>query len=1002
MVRPNGQLIALRSEKLTLLLAYLWLHIGQPIDREWLAGLLWPQGAPASARRNLREYLYRARQLLTELGLGSDALVADDAQVTLQLPNPDSCWIDVRLFDEHRNSAASATHIAQRIHHWRIAWDLYRGDLLAGIYEDWVLEAREERRRQAIEVLEFLSESLWEVGQGEQAVVVLREAVTFAPDHDRFWRRLIEMLYQSGDRVGAVRQYQRYETWLREEFDLEPDEDMQALSRLIQQETAPHVQRPFVPDTSSVVISGHSTSGVAFRPPFVGRRSELLRLHLTFSDRPHGTVDTMVITGANGVGKTRLIQEWRKEIAGKARVLEGRGYEFDQEIPYLPLLDAIQPALEFVSWERLPPAAHAWLAPLAQLLPDLYFYLPDLPSEVTPTDSDTAHYVMEGLAQLMLALVREQPLVLLIDDLHWADRSTWHFLPFISRRMRGKPFLVVAAFSTTDADAEARSRLRALQRGPHVQVLPLAHLWPTDIARLVPEAIRSHVVSLDAFSTRLHQLTQGNPFFATEILRALLESDLPQPYTAASLDQLRLPSAVQTLIQARLDRLAPESRQALCMAATIGREFNVRLLQEITGLEEDTLLGFLDEWLRRGLVVEVPGGYDFSQQQIREVAYFSQSRSRRRRVHRRVAEALSHLFPGNIERVTRHYALSDQPELAIPGLLTNGQRALNLRAYREAELIGQTLLDILQKTPQAANDQDRLALNIQLALAYAFRGETARALALLEEAAAYAEVMAEAFVAAEALLRIAQIHWLRGDALRCRPYAERSLQALDRYPGNAPDLRAAALRLLGRVSIAQGRFAEAAWHLERALALLGDTRHQLHRVTTQGYLITAYGRLGRVKAVRELARNLDVVTRQLESPALRGVIAVQVAVAFNALDLCEEARYWAEAGLQLCQEQELPVYVFVAKTVLGRVMYRSGAQGRGKMMLQDALSWAEAKDYWLFRFMALVFLAEIAWQEKDCTALSQLLRATEEAAARTGNAWALAKVRTWFNELEAN
>jgi tetratricopeptide (TPR) repeat protein len=236
---------------------------------------------------------------------------------------------------------------------------------------------------------------------------------------------------------------------------------------------------------------------------------------------------------------------------------------------------------------------------------------------------------------------------------------------------------------------------------------------------------------------------------------------------------------------------------------------------------------------------------------------------------------------------------------------------------------------------------------------------------------------------------------------RCRAYAQRSLSQLRACSQPPIELEAAILRLLGRVNIAQSRYDEAARVLEKGLRLLAEEPGQeLQQVTAQGYLITAYGRLGRNQVVNSLARQLDVATRQLNSPSLRGVVLVQMGVAFNALDRWDEGKRWAEEGLQLCQEQELPVYVFVAKTVLGRIHYFQGERAAGKALLHEAMAWANAHDYWLFRFMGLLFLAEIAFAEGDLAALRSQVRGLQAVAERTGNMWALSQAQHLLKALE--
>ncbi len=984
--------LAIRSTVLPRLLAFLILHRDAPVERERLARLFWPKARPAAARRNLREYLYRARQLLDAFLPGQEILFTDEQRVQLRLPP--SCWIDVEAFEQALDQAAQTQDPAQGIRLLEEACALYRGPLLQEMYDDWVAEERERLHRRFLEGLARLAELRENMGDLAGAVEALERHLAQDPLAEPVHRRLMALHARRGDRTQALEQYHRYVQALETELGLPPEPAIQELYQSIKAGVYP-------PDTL-LSAPGGSPSPLpsrGFVTPFAGRRRELARLDMAFRGRPHSPVDTVIVTGESGVGKTRLISEWLATLPPQVLVLRARAHEFEQGIPYRPLLDALQEALPRIDWAALPPAVtHTWLAPLAQLLPDLYFHLPDLPGLTNPLESGASHYVMEGMAQLLLNMARQQPLLLFIDDLHWADRSTWAFLPFLSRRIRERPIFLVGAFSSSEATDEARRRLRRLERSPNVQTIQLSLLWPPDIADLLPPELKETIVSLGAFSRRLHQLTKGNPFFATEIVRALLESDLPRPYTAQSLTQLHLPDAVHTLIQTRLDRLEPESRRALCMAAAVQRGFDLELLAAISRVAPETLLGYLDDWLRRGLLVEKPnGGYDFSHQQIREVAYRLLSKPRRRYVHRRVAPALEGRQPVDLERVTRHYSLSDQPSRAIPGLLETGQRALNARSYQEARAIGRTLLALLEQAPLGEEPRERLERSLQLALAHSFQGETEQALALFEQAAALAEEVGQPGKAAETLLRIAQIHWVRGDAPAARPYAERCLALLRGQGVDLPAITAAALRLLGRLNIAQGRFPQAIPCLEESLSLLGQSAaEEMNRVTTMGYLMTAYARVGDVAGVERVMADVERRTQRLESPALHAVIQAQRAVAFNALGWWEQALAAAQAGVAECQAQELPVYAFVARTVLGRAAHYLGDDETAYRVLGQAIAWAERHDYLLFRYMAHLHLAEIASNRGDQATLREQVALVRQLAERTDNQWARQMVDAYW------
>lgn len=991
---PAGHTVPLdiRSAKLRPLLGYLILHHGRAVERQRMADFLWPESDEAAGRRNLREYLYRARQALDEFAAGEELLVTDDRFATLTLPQ--NCWVDLFEFQDKLAQAHETTNHQQKIELLEAAQALYRDDLLRDFYEDWADSEREQVRHQVEASYAQLANLYKTAGDYPTALKAAQQAVSFDPLREEHHRRLMELYALSGDRAQALQQYKQLKERLNRELGIEPMAETSDLAdAIISGAYKLQAVAPSAPPTAAPLVS-HT-----YFTNFVGRQAELARLNLLLEQRPQNTTDTVVIRGDSGVGKTRLVGHWLSQLPPQTIILQGRGHEFEASIPYRPLLDAIQRVLPQVPWQTLPAAAaHTWLAPLAQLLPELYFHLPDLPPAAPSTEIETS-YVMEGLTQIMLSLARQglasqRPLVLFIDDIHWADMATWRFLSFLSRRVEGRALLMVCTFSSSESTAEARNRLWALDRAGRTQILQLARLWPNDTAQMVAQTLAADVQEVNSFTQKLHQMTDGNPFFATEIMRTLTESDLPKPYTAASLDQLTLPDAIQTLIETRLDRLGRESHQLLSMAAAVRREFTFDFLVDIVAhVDEDTLLEYLEEWLERGLIVEQPSGYDFAHQQIRTVAYTVLSRPRRQRVHRQIALALTQREPNDVERIGRHYALSDQPVRAIPYLLEAGQRALNVRSYQEAELIGQTLLEILEHTAATTPSAAPLTHQLHLASAHSFMGHTQQALTVLKEAAVLAEQADDPAVAGETLLRIAQIHWLRGEAREARPYAERAHTLLTPLQKTQPENYGAMLRLLGRINIAQGRFAAAKPYLYDALAQLDDhVENRLNRLTMLGYLVTAHGHLREEKETRAVIAQIDQLATEVESPAVFAVVRTQIAVALNALDRWAEAEPIAKRGLQNCEEHHLPVYAFVAKAVLGRVAFYLGRQAEAYQWLHEAITWAEAHNYLLFRYMAHVYLAEIAQKCEDATTFAEQIKTAAQLAEQTDNQWAREQV----------
>jgi ATP/maltotriose-dependent transcriptional regulator MalT len=324
-------------------------------------------------------------------------------------------------------------------------------------------------------------------------------------------------------------------------------------------------------------------------------------------------------------------------------------------------------------------------------------------------------------------------------------------------------------------------------------------------------------------------------------------------------------------------------------------------------------------------------------------------------------------------------------------LLEAGQRALNVRSYQEAEVIGQTMLDILTQ----ANHTTTVSLTqqLQLASAYSFKGDTDQALTILKKAAVLAEQGDDTAVAGETVLRIAQIHWLRGEAREARPYAEKAHVLLTPLQAPQPKKYGAVLRLLGRINIAQGRFAQAKPYLHDALTQLDNgAENRLNRLTMLGYLVTAHGHLGEETAVRTVMAEIDQLAKIAESPAVLAVVQTQVAVALNALDLWAEAEPIAQQGLRNCELHQLPVYAFVAQAVLGRVAFYLGRKEEARQWLHEAIAWAEAHAYLQFRYMAHVYLAEIAQKSGEVATFEEQIKIASQLAKQTDNQWAREQV----------
>ncbi|MGF1505603.1 MAG: AAA family ATPase [Anaerolineae bacterium] len=623
----GGEPLPIRSEKLRTLLAYLLLHRRQPVDRTQVARAIWPESDESTARRNLREYLYRLRTLLDEswpftLETDGDTLTFDPA-----------AWVDVDAFeallDDDPPLGEATTALGSAV-------DLYQGDLLAGIYEPWVMPEQQRLRQRYMAALHDLAGAYHTVGSLPAAAAAVRRLLSLEPLDEAAHRLLMRLYMEAGDRARALQQYAECRQLLADELAAEPlPETTELYQSILEGIYQPHT--PVAPKP-------------AVRPaaPFVGRTADLEQLAAAFRSGAHTIA---LVTGSTGIGKTRMVNEWMDDLRTEVLALRGRSHELERAIPYQPLLDAIQQSLNLIPWEELP--AVEWLAPLARLLPDLYYHVPHLET----ADSADDHAILEGLTQLLLTLTHRTTVVLFIDDLHWADQATWDCLGFLVRRAQGRPLFIVGTFSAEEASDAARRRLHRLERHTPVTHIPLGALDESQLTELL--AVRLHSPQL---ALRLHQLSGGKPFFAAEIIAALQAAKPDGPYTPADLNRFAIPDAVRVLIQYRLDRLSAPSSLALATAAAINRPFTVDLLAAGTGRSDAELLDEVDVWLARGLITAIPDGLDFAHEQVRQVAYEQLSPPRQKRIHARIAEALSAQFGPHSEEVAFHHAQSHFPD----------------------------------------------------------------------------------------------------------------------------------------------------------------------------------------------------------------------------------------------------------------------------------------------------------------------------------------------------
>jgi DNA-binding SARP family transcriptional activator len=978
------------SPKTQSLLAYFALHPNQPIDRRRLAFLLWPHTTESAARRNLRQYLHRLRQVLEPLAL-NDLLQEVDGGRLIFKPGH-ALWIDVLEFEKQLAQVpqllVETSDISPQV--WPIL-DLYQGNLLPDIYDDWVMPLRDHWQQQYLALLQMLIQHALTQPAISQAIHLAERLLQADPLRESSHRLLMEYYYLNGDRARALQQYERCCQLLQAELDATPMPNTTALYRRLRDgEYAPTPAaapdrpqgRTVQADTALPQPTPQSLTSILppsiepTAPSFISRQQEIAQLDQALLRVEQGQGQFILIQGESGVGKTRLVQAWSQTNIHRLNLFSGQCREFETMMSYHPLIEALQQGGSNIDWAWFDPPP-PWLGSAAQILPELANRYPDLP----PARATDRHHLSEGLGRFVLALVKNgaRPLTLLLEDLHWADSATWQALVYLGSRCAEVSLLIIGTCQSELLSPEAQRILRSLQRRTsQISFIDLARFSPEETRQLASFLMDD--LNLDRkLLSRLYQETEGNPFFIIETINAWFNPSAPDSWSAASRswsgtkesveNTARLPAGVKSVIEARLDLLDETSRGVLAIAAAIGRTFNFRVLAAASDLPENEILDTLETWLARGLVIETSAGYDFSHDKIRAVVYEEMSRARRRIAHRQIAQALEEQIHdpdlSHPARLAHHYNLSDEPHKALPYLLKAGDMALAMRSYQEAREFGGQAIRLLRQMPSRDKQhrEDWLDLNLQLATAYSFTGEIDRALPILQEAERLARAINDESRLARIFHRSAQLLWLRGQSRLADECARRLLRSAEEL--NDLALLHAALRMLGRVDIALSAYDDAIAYLLRYTKLDDSLHPPPDLPVIYGYLAVAYARVG------SWQRAFDAGRRGVElAEAAHSSSALSVAN-MNLAFIYAERQHWSqclEIARRLdpfCEEIGFSPYCFMARSLAGRAMTHLGDPREGIELLRQALTWAEKTDHRVFTYVAHLFFAEALLQNKQ-------------------------------------
>jgi DNA-binding SARP family transcriptional activator len=846
--RPSARAIAL--------VAFLAGRAGAPQPRQRIAGLFWPDSADGQALTNLRRELHHLRQVLDD----DPALVVTPRDLCWR--DTPSCRVDLRVFAAEgaaAQAAADAGDGAAVVAHASRAIAEYHGDLLPGMYDDWLAEARSDLERQCADLCDLICAA----HHVDLAVAVdaARRRVRMQPLEEVGYRTLMRLQAELGDRAGAVSTYHHCASVLERELGVQPDPaTRQAFRQLMDGEPAGQAGAG---PASVAEPPGRSGPAVA---QLAGRAHDLGQLQQLWQAAAAGRPGLAVVSGSPGVGKTRLVAEVAAAARRQGAVVASAQCFGTPGLALTPVADWLRtPAIQAAAASLDP----AWRAEVSRLAPAGGRGA----SSRALADAWQRHRFFEGLARALLAV--RQPLLLVLDNLQWADTETLEFLALCLSLAEGSPLLVAATLRDDypGADPALEEWLRRMRAGGLLTELALGPLETADTAAIA-KALTGRALTT-AQASLLQVTTGGFPLYVIEAVRSNADLSADPPAIAD----------VAAVLRKRLDQATPAARDIAGLAAAAGTSFSLDLLTEASDHDADVVVGAVDELWHRRIMRELGDGYDFSHDLLRDAAYSSVSPPRRWLLHRRLAQGLELLHAGHTDavaaRLAEQYARGGRTGRALEYFRQAADVAAGMLAHADAVRLHRQALDIVTRMPPG-RDTDRRELAILQAIAAPLNARLGYASAQLQEVLERALVLAERLGADEArvagLLALWTSRIVQGrtaDSYQTAALA-RSLVAPD------SDLAGPAHFGVGGSAIALGRPAEGLRELQLAATLDSGTTslHVGTRPDVHGRAWSAHAHwlLGQDAAAATAAAQAIELARTVDHP-----YSLTVALAYGAI-----------------------------------------------------------------------------------------------------------------------
>jgi DNA-binding SARP family transcriptional activator/tetratricopeptide (TPR) repeat protein len=753
------------------LLARLLVDANHVVSTDRLIDDLWPDRPPRDGEGAVQNLVFRLRQAFAPSGAEEVLITRDPGYLVIAgVDDLDASRFEHLVVDARLAVAAGDGRVGGAL--LREGLGLWRGPALAE-FTDLGFAALEAERLGELQrsATEDLHEAELELGRHGEIISELEAFVAANPLRERAWALLILGLYRAGRQAEALRAYQQLRGRLADELGIDPNPSLRALEQQILSQDpglewlAPEAAHP----SGGFALA---LPPMAWRGHFVGRDDELEALQQSWKETTLGVLGVAVVAGEPGAGKTRLVSQFAQWASTHGAAVSYASCDEDLTVAYKPFLDILGSYVANAPIEVLTEHVASCGGELIRLVPALADRLPNVPAPISTEPESERYRLFEAVLRLLAAASSRQPLVMILENLHWADEATQTLTKWLLRTTNPMAVFLIATYRDTEGqDNPALDELLAeaarLDRTPCR--LRLEGLDTEAVAELLADATGRDLDKRGvAFAASLQTMSAGNPFFVTELVAhftelGVFEKDEEAPWPQVlDLDELGAPQGISEVITARVARLPGATRPALEAAAVHGGEFSVSVIEQVLAVHDDSVVDALDAASEAGLISHSRGQFAFAHALIRKAIEAGVAPARRARLHRRVGEALETEQDLPLEALAYHFAeagTDGRITKAVDYALAAARWANNRLAHDAAIRILERAIAVLVAS-QGCESTRRGELYVRLSESRFAAGDVAGCRQAAQHAAHDAQVTESPHLMAEAALLAMEGHAL--------------------------------------------------------------------------------------------------------------------------------------------------------------------------------------------------------------------------------------------------